>query len=735
MGKGGWLVVLVAACVHSGSIDCPDGRTCPSGNVCDNVNHGCVLPEQLQTCAGLPDDMTCSIEGSPVGVCRNSVCLRPICGDGFIDGSERCDSQNLGVATTCAQLGYYTSEPLACTADCVYDTSACTGGRCGDHIINGPEFCEDGIAPPDSTCLDFGYDRGLIGCTAACTPGFSTCERFGFYPVTTGASQRLQAVWGSGPTDIYAVGAGAILHYDGDAWTVTTGPSTWNGVFGTAANDVWAVGGGGSIAHFDGTSWTNTMLPSGNDLEAVWARTPSDVYAVGKTSGSGGTIAHWDGSAWTEMATAQHMYSVFGNAANVVYAGGVNGAYMLWNGSSWTTPVTIGGSDTLRGLWGTGPDDVYAGTDNSFLHITTTGFTAFAPPVPVSHGGAVWGAGGHVYFGSDQGVADYDGTSLVYFHTDTALRALWGTASDIYGVTASGSLRRFGGTGWIDDHPPAVQQLVAMAGAGSTWVIAGASDATGFGARFWDGTTWQVGNSTKFPALTSITGLSVPVTDTVFAATSTGFIKKFTGSTNFWTQIGSQSGSAWRAVWAVDANEAYVVGDSAKTYQVVGTTTTPINTGATGDLVAVWGTSANDVYSLLSTGSPVPMTGLLLHYSGSGGLWTTVSSLPATPQLHALWGSGPSDVWLVGDGGYIAHGDGTTWKAEDARAFEALLAVGGTSASDVFVGGAAGVLYHFDGTSWAPMRSTTTAAIRAIYATPTEVFLAADDGTHVLMRP
>ena len=54
-----------------------------------------------------------------------------------------------------------------------------------------------------------------------------------------------RSVWGSGASDVWAVGdSGTILHWDGSAWTSASSGTTFAlfGVWGSGANDVWAVG-------------------------------------------------------------------------------------------------------------------------------------------------------------------------------------------------------------------------------------------------------------------------------------------------------------------------------------------------------------------------------------------------------------------------------------------------------------------------------------------------------------
>ncbi len=41
--------------------------------------------------------------------------------------------------------------------------------------------------------------------------------------------------------------------------------------------------------------------------------------------------------------------------------------------------------------------------------------------------------------------------------------------------------------------------------------------------------------------------------------------------------------------------------------------------------------------------------------------WTWMNPLPQGNDLHGVWGSGPDDVFAVGDLGTILHYDGHDW--------------------------------------------------------------------------
>jgi hypothetical protein len=87
--------------------------------------------------------------------------------------------------------------------------------------------------------------------------------------------------------------SGTILHWDGSVWTSVSSGTTNNlwGIWGSGASDVWAVGNSdvafvGTILHWDGSAWTSVSSGTTSHLYGVWGSGPSDVWAVG----DGGTI-------------------------------------------------------------------------------------------------------------------------------------------------------------------------------------------------------------------------------------------------------------------------------------------------------------------------------------------------------------------------------------------------------------------------------------------------------------
>ncbi len=97
------------------------------------------------------------------------------CGDGMLAASELCDGTSLG-GETCQSQGFG-GGTLLCDAACAgYDTSVCTPlPTCGDGVRNGGEAC-DGNDLGGASCASVGFDIGQLSCAASCTHNTSQCE-------------------------------------------------------------------------------------------------------------------------------------------------------------------------------------------------------------------------------------------------------------------------------------------------------------------------------------------------------------------------------------------------------------------------------------------------------------------------------------------------------------------------------------------------------------------------------
>ncbi len=186
--------------------------------------------------------------------------------------------------------------------------------------------------------------------------------------------------FGFGPDDVFFAGSnGTILHFDGAKFTKMDTPTdqTLWGVWGAAPDDVWAVGGQGhtdqdpTILHFDGHNWTKSSTPTASHPNVfayfkVWGTASNNVYAVGQR----GVLAHWDGSTWTaiESGTNEDLISLWGTGPDriAVIGGRDNGHVVTFDGSTWRHQ-SLAPLPGLNGVWMGDPNTAHIGGDQGTL--------------------------------------------------------------------------------------------------------------------------------------------------------------------------------------------------------------------------------------------------------------------------------------------------------------------------------------------------------------------------------
>jgi hypothetical protein len=92
---------------------------------------------------------------------------------------------------------------------------------------------------------------------------------------------------------------------------------------------------------------------------------------------------------------------------------------------------------------------------------------------------------------------------------------------------------------------------------------------------------------------------------------------------------------------------------------------------------------------------------LLRRFAGS---WTTQCLPPGATRLRTVSAAGPRQVWAGGDGGFVAHWNGTGWTRTVLPTDDTVLAISG-DAREAFATTLSGVVLRFDGTAWAESRS------------------------------
>lgn len=290
-------------------------------------------------------------------------------------------------------------------------------------------------------------------------------------------------LWGFGPNSVIAVGSSGTLLWDGNAWTnvyPTLPMTTYGGVGGSSASDVWAVGAYGNVLHFDGSRWQD-RTPRNADgtklttqtLRGIWASGPGDAWATGGVTDGAATILHWDGTSWADVSrdgagtaiSTQALVSLWGSAANDVWAVGNSGTILHWNGTAWTNfSLDAEGarltSDQLRCVFGLAADKVWAVGRSTLLRWDGTAWTRDTTPFTQVSGlqaSSIWGtsAADLWIMGTvgNQGGAHFDGTSWRNANvpvpgTSSSFGPVWGTGPNDVWVGWPLGLYHWDGTAW-----------------------------------------------------------------------------------------------------------------------------------------------------------------------------------------------------------------------------------------------------------------------------------------------
>jgi hypothetical protein len=302
-------------------------------------------------------------------------------------------------------------------------------------------------------------------------------------PVGLGTAQNLNAVWGSSAKDVWAVGdLGTIVHFDGSSWS--TGipdraderSQTFNAIWGASEREQWIASSAGIFA-YDGQG---PPLVSGPDLaidsvsyHSVWGTARDNVVAVG----SSGAIAEFDGTRWTRVAkspTAEGLSAVWGHSDKMLAVGRRSGIIRIGRGDWRVEPLTGGAGGPLSAIWGSSAEDIWVSSlisgvlghyvGGRWEDVNTSVFAA-----------ALWGSAGNDVWGvGNRSAAHYDGTRW----TGTPLPvegavAITGCGAGSPWVAGEGGvLLRYNGDKWYEVRSGTTNSLRGIhCSAEAIWVV------------------------------------------------------------------------------------------------------------------------------------------------------------------------------------------------------------------------------------------------------------------------
>ena len=633
--------------------------------------------------------------------------LLSCCGKGCLKGSQ-CDAGWVRaggkvayqrVIGTCGSCGNGKCEegeyPSTCAADCKCGDGRCAPGEVGlckadcDTCGNGKcepwEFADKagsyiypGHCPADCSGCGDGWcppGEGAISCPKDCVTG--RCVDAFMYPElyracgdgicgatkTYGCAETETCL--TCPQDCGPCVKAEVVRHPG-AWK----SGVIDGVWGTSATNVFAVGWDATIARWDGNRWA-PMMSGWNarvyaELHGVHGSSPTNVYAVGRgfpPSGVTGVMLRFDGNRWRELApsTTWQVYRWYdawvAPSGDVFLAGqgrpttsSAHGAVVMRYHGGQLQGVLAIPKGHLWAVWGSSSTDVYV-VGNDLRHFNGAQWKT----VPGVSGRAIWGSGPSDVFVVGDKIHHWDGKawSASTLVAGTSLRGVWGTSpGQVVAVGYAGknisAVLRFDGKSWSQAVLGSCRMLSSVWPAPSGEVFAGVSfiNASCYGAIRHDGKTWHL-------------------------------------------DAGNTRATLYD-VWGSAATDVYVGGDRVKTFNTTGDglhfdgkswsrVNSPVGIGA------LWGFSATEVY-VLGNG--------LSRFDG-----TKWSTLPGFKSYYGIWGWSPSDIYLVGSAGKVQRFDGATWHPSIIPGNQSIVAVWGHSATGVHAVGKT-TIASFDGAGW-----------------------------------
>lgn len=318
--------------------------------------------------------------------------------------------------------------------------------------------------------------------------------------------------------EVWAVGSSpyALLHFDGQAWTVATNLTYANLVRVAASGaEVWALAldrqawsSSGpppipygapedmpALLQRTGGRWSRFYAPAGR-MRDLWIAGPGDVW----TAGDEGLVRRWVGGRWYEsfVGRRRNLTSVWGTGPTEVWVHGCGDALWRWNGKRWSrvsVPIPAEHHSVCLRFWGASSGDVWAVSlwsvlhwngrrwskaPNSTQHEPGSGDPLLDVPLWSSDDlSDVWGSGAaDIWAVGKQGGGPYHDGYPLLLHWDGrqwirlaappgegGLGAVWGTAADdVWAVGSHGLVLHFDGKAWSRVSVPSDVTLHSIGG-------------------------------------------------------------------------------------------------------------------------------------------------------------------------------------------------------------------------------------------------------------------------------
>lgn len=455
--------------------------------------------------------------------------------------------------------------------------------------------------------------------------------------------------------------------------------------------DAWAGGDNGLLMHWDGTAWSETPSRATRAITSLWGSGAREVWALSETE----KVLRWDGTAWSEVAACpgSEPLALWGSRASAVWFACSDGSLRLWDGAAiqiLNTSVRRYGA-TIRG---SGPDDVWfiltlasnAGwelrhwdgsavtrwVDHGLAAPTSTDTILDVWPIGPGDAWAVGGGSG--------GITRWDGTAFKAVpHPAGSYGSVWASGpADVWFTSHDGTILRWDGAAFRSlRSPTALGDAIWGSGPSDVWM----STRSGLGVVHWDGSKLTLLDRATGPSYLGITGSSKR---DVWFYGDQGLLRHWNGA----------------ALSAIDVSVTQA------------------------DVTAIFGAGPEDVWAALY--DPIG-TGPGRMLRRLGKTWQEVRH-PYPGKIFRLHGTGPSDIWAVGDMGTIERWDGVAWASIPSGTPSALFGVWASGPRDAWACGMSGTLLRWDGVSWSPVANPGDQMAAVWGSGPSDVWFATARG-------
>jgi hypothetical protein len=220
----------------------------------------------------------------------------------------------------------------------------------------------------------------------------------------------------------------------------------------------------------------------------------------------------------------------------------------------------------------------------------------------------------------------------------------------------------------------------------------------------WNGKSWGPGDSLTTVRMHGVSGNAGEQVVWIVGEEPDQFSgpKMFHREAGRWTQEPFDSiSTAVNTVWVGARNDVWMAGDGGQIFHWDGRSLLGDTVLTGGQYLGVWESQSAEAWAVGTAGIVVRETGPT-HIDGVAtiGNWMSAGQNLTTDTLYAIWGHSSTDLWVVGDRGWILHWDGSAWTQEGAGLTpNNLRGIWGTG-SDVWAVGMRGTILHRNNGGW-----------------------------------